>query len=69
MGKKQYPFEKDFLAQVTKQALQVKKKTGKDFVTPVIAFSDARVVISSSKVKHVYVAEKSRLVSLLRSLG
>ncbi|MGD1857539.1 MAG: nuclease-related domain-containing protein [Leptolyngbyaceae cyanobacterium] len=69
MGKKQYPFEKDFLIQVTKQALQVKKKTGVDFVTSVVAFSNARVAISNNKVKHVYVIDKAGLVGLLRSLA
>ncbi|MBE9065764.1 NERD domain-containing protein [Leptolyngbya cf. ectocarpi LEGE 11479] len=77
IGKTQYPFEKDFLAQVTRQALQVKKKTGVDFVTPIVAFSNARVAIApaltsqfaSNKVKHVYVIDKARLAGLLRSLG
>lgn len=69
MGKTQYPFEKDFLAQVTRQALQVKKKTDVDFVTPIVAFSNARVEIATNKVKHVYVIDKSRLAALLRSLG
>ena len=69
MGKAQYPFEKDFLVQVTRQALQVKKKTGADFVTPIVAFSRARVQIATNKVKHVYVIDKPRLATLLRSLG
>ncbi|MEO0394906.1 MAG: nuclease-related domain-containing protein [Cyanobacteria bacterium P01_A01_bin.137] len=69
MGKQQYPFEKDFLSQVMKQALQVKKKKGAKFVTPIVVFSNARVAIPSNKVKHVYVVEKSRLAALLQSLG
>lgn len=69
MGKTQYPFEKDFLAQVTRQALQVERKTGVDFVTPIVAFSNARVNIASNKVKHVYVVDKARLAGLLRSQG
>lgn len=69
MGKTQYSFEKDFLSQVTKQALRVKKKTDTKFVTPIVAFSTAKVSITSGKVKHVHVVEKSKLLSLLKSLG
>ncbi|MEM7063698.1 MAG: nuclease-related domain-containing protein [Cyanobacteria bacterium P01_B01_bin.77] len=69
MGKQQQPFEKDFLSQVTKQALQVKRKRGVKFVTPIVVFSNARVAISSNKVKHVYVIDKARLAGLLQSLG
>lgn len=67
-GKTQHPFEKDFLSQVTKQALQVKKKRGVRFATPIVVFSNARVTISSNKVKHVHVVEKSQLASLLTTL-
>ena len=69
MGKTIYPFEKDFLSQVMKQALQVKKQMNVSFVTPILAFSDARVSVSSSKVNKVYVVERSQLVSLLKTLG
>lgn len=69
MGKNTYPFEKDFLHVTMKQALQVKKQKGLDFVTPIIAFSDAKVLVSNGKLQKVYVVEKSRLVALLRSLG
>lgn len=69
MGKTQYPFEKDFLSQVTKQALQIKKKTDAKFVTPIVTFSTAKVSIASGKVKHVHVVEKNKLPSLLKSLG
>ena len=69
MGKQQHPFEKDFLSQVIKQALQVKKKRGGKFVTPIVVFSNARVAIPSNKVKHVHVVEKPQLAALLRSLG
>lgn len=69
MGKTQYPFEKDFLSQVTKQALQVKKKTNTTFVTPIVTFSAAKVSITSGKVKHVHVVEQAKLASLLQSLG
>ena len=68
-GNQQYPFEKDFLAQVTKQALQVKKKRGVKFVTPIVVFSNGKVAIASNKVKHVHVVEKSQLAARLRSLG
>lgn len=69
MGKTTYPFEKNFLDQAMKQAFQVKKQKSLSFVTPIVAFSDAKVSIPSGKSKKVYVVEKSRLVSLLKSLG
>jgi Nuclease-related domain len=69
MGKSTYPFEKDFLCAAMKQALQVRKQKDLSFVTPIIAFSNAKVLVPSGKLKKVYVVEKSRLVSLLRSLG
>jgi len=69
MGKATYPFEKNFLDQAMKQALQVKKQKNLGFVTPIVAFSDAKVLISSDQSKKVYVVEKSKLVSLLESLG
>jgi hypothetical protein len=68
-GKKTYPFEKNFLDQAMKQALQVKKQKNLSYVTPIVAFSDARVLVSAGKLQKVYVVEKSRLVSLLKSLG
>jgi hypothetical protein len=70
LGKKTYPFEKDFLSQSKKQAMQVKKqKKLNHFVTPIIAFSRAKISIPSGKVQNVYVVEKCRLVSLLKSLN
>jgi hypothetical protein len=69
MGKTTYPFEKDFLAQAMKQALQVKKQKDLSFVTPIVAFSDAKVLIPAGKLQKVYIVEKSKLVSLLKSLG
>lgn len=69
MGKTTYPFEKDFVDQVMKQALQVRTQKGLNFVTPILAFSAAKVSIPSHRLRKVYVVEKSRLVSLLRSLG
>jgi hypothetical protein len=69
MGKINYPFEKDFIGQTMKQALQVRSQQGLTFVTPILAFSKAKVSVPSNKLRKVYVVEKSRLVSLLRSLG
>lgn len=68
MGKATYSFEKDFLAQVKQQALQVKKQKGLSFVTPIVAFSMARVSITG-KTQKVYVVESARLIQLLRHLG
>ncbi|HEY9906838.1 MAG TPA: nuclease-related domain-containing protein [Thermosynechococcaceae cyanobacterium] len=69
MGKQTYPFEKDFLRQAMKQALQVKEQKRLNFVTPIVAFSQARVAVGSKKPRGVYVVEKAGLVALLRSLG
>jgi hypothetical protein len=69
MGKTIYPFEKNFLEQAMKQALQVKKQKSLSFVTPIVAFSDAKVSVPSDKLQKVYVVEKSRLLLLLKSLG
>ncbi|NUN63813.1 NERD domain-containing protein [Pseudanabaena biceps] len=69
MGKTNYPFEKDFINQTMKQALQVKKQKGLRFVTPILAFSEAKVSLPSNRLRNVYVIEKSSLVSLLKFLG
>ena len=69
MGKANYPFEKDFIDQAMKQALQVKRQQGLKFVTPILAFSEARVHVPSNRLRKVYVVEKSGLVPLLKSLG
>lgn len=68
-GKKSSSFEKNFLEQAMKQALQVKKQKNLSFVTPIVAFSKARVSIPTNKVQKVYVVEKSKLVALLKSLS
>jgi hypothetical protein len=68
-GNKKNSFEKNFLEQAMKQALQVKKQKSLSFVTPIVAFSDAKVSVSAGKVQKVYVVEKSKLVALLKSLG
>jgi hypothetical protein len=69
MGNKKYPFEKNFISQSMKQALQIKQQKDLDFVTPILVFSTARVSIQGDKFKNVYVVEKAKLVSLLKSLG
>jgi hypothetical protein len=69
MGKTNYPFEKDFISQTMKQALQVGKQRSLKFVTPIIAFSEAKVSVPSNRLRKVYIVEKSRLVSFLKSLG
>ncbi|PZU96347.1 MAG: nuclease [Pseudanabaena sp.] len=69
MGKANYPFEKDFIKQVMKQALEVKKQKSLKFVTPILAFSEAKVFVPSNKLRNVYVVEKSSLISLLKTLG
>ena len=69
MGKTNYPFEKDFIAQTKNQALQVRKQKRLNFVTPILAFSEAKVSVRSEILRNVYVVDKSRLVSLLKSLG
>ena len=68
MGQSVYGFEKDFVQQTMKQALQVKKQMNVKFVTPIVAFSRARVAIPSGKVNSVYVVDKANLLSLLKSL-
>ncbi len=69
MGKTTYSFEKSFLKQAMKQALQVKKQKNLSFVTPIVSFSDAKVSVPSSRIQNVYVIEKLKLVPLLKSLG
>jgi len=69
MGKEKYSFEKDFVSQVKKQAVDVRSQKDLKFVTPILAFSAAKVSVPSNKLRNVYVVEKSKLVSLLKSLG
>jgi Nuclease-related domain len=69
MGAETYTFEKNFLTQAMKQALQVKKQKSLSFVTPIVAFSDAKVSVPSGKLQKVYVVSTSRLIPLIRSLG
>ena len=69
MGNKKYPFEKNFISQTMKQALKIKQQKDLHFVIPILAFSTARVSIQGDKFKNVYIVEKAKLVSLLKSLG
>ncbi|MEI6442829.1 MAG: nuclease-related domain-containing protein [Nostocales cyanobacterium ELA583] len=69
IGKSTYPFEKNFLQQAMKQALQVKKQKNLNFVTPIVAFSNAQVSLPAEKLQNVYVVEKEKLIPLLKSLG
>jgi len=69
LGHQNSSFEKNFLNQVKKQAVQVKEQKGLGFVTPILAFSNAKVVVPSSRLQKVYVVEKSKLLQLLKSLG
>lgn len=69
MGNKKYSFEKNFIVQSMKQALQIKKQKKLQFVTPILAFSTARVSVQGDKLKNVYVVDKAKLTALLESLG
>lgn len=69
MGKSTYEFEKDFLDRAMQQALQVKKQKKLSFVTPIVAFSNAKVSVPARKLRGVYVVQQSQLLSLLRSSG
>ncbi len=69
LGTKIYPFEKDFLSQAMNQAFQVKQQKSLDFVTLVIAFSNASVSIPHPKIRGVFVVQKNQLIHRLRSLA
>lgn len=68
-GRSQYPFEKDFLKQAKGQAIAMKRSKNLPFVTPIVAFSQARVEIAENPIAGVYVVTKPKLLSCLRSLG
>jgi Nuclease-related domain len=62
-------FEKDFVAQITKEAKALKKDKKLTKVTPLVVFSDAKVNIShEKKIKGTYVIGLGDLVSKLREL-
>lgn len=69
LGHQNSSFEKNFLNQVKRQAVQVKEQKSLGFVTPILAFSNAKVLLPSSRLQKVYVVEKSQLLQLLKSLG
>ncbi len=68
-GRSQYPFEKDFLSQAKRQAVAMKKLKQLSFVTPVVAFSQAKVEVEQNPIVGVYVVGKQNLVRCLRSMG
>jgi len=68
-GNKITPFEKDFVAQVVRQARQVKQQLRVDFVTPIVAFSSAKVSVPQQRCGAVYVVEREQLPHLLQTLG
>lgn len=69
LGRKNYAFKKNLLQQAIMQAIQVRKQQRLSFVTPIVVFANATVLIPIGNQRKVYVVEKSKLVSLLRSLG
>lgn len=62
-------FEKDFLKQAKRQALAIKELKQLRFVTPIVAFSSARVNVGKEPIEGVYVVGKQDLLNCLRSLG
>lgn len=69
MGRTVYPFKKDFLQIVMKQAIQVRDKKKFDFVTPIIVFTRAQLAVSHKKIRGVYVIGEDDLVAKLQELG
>jgi Holliday junction resolvase-like predicted endonuclease len=69
MGRRVYPFEKDFLQQVKRQAVQVKEADNYRYVTPILVFSRANINIPGGQVGNVYVVARQDLRSLLLSQG
>ena len=62
-------FEKDFLAQVAKEVTAIKKAKKLTKVTPVVVFSDAKVILrNKKKIRGAYVMELGNLVSRLQEL-
>jgi hypothetical protein len=62
-------FKKDFLAQIAKQATAIKKAKKLTKVTPVVVFSDAKVILrNKKKIRGAYVLELGYLVSRLQEL-
>lgn len=63
------PFPKDFIGTAMKQALQLKQQQQLRYVTPIVAFSDARISQQPIYIRKVHVVEKSALGALLQQLG
>ncbi|GAB4379276.1 MAG: hypothetical protein Kow00121_33120 [Elainellaceae cyanobacterium] len=68
-GQTKKPFEKDFLAQARRQALAAKRLKKLSFVTPIVAFSHAKVEVGKQSIAGVYVVGKHELVRVLQLLG
>ena len=69
IGKTKYPFKQGYLAQATKQSLTFMQTMGINPVTPIVTFPNARVAIPTTPISHVYITDRSQLVSLLQTLG
>lgn len=69
MGRTIYPFKKDFLQVVMKQALQVRTKKEWNFVTPILVFTRAQLAVSQKKIRGVYVISQEDLVHKLQAWG
>jgi hypothetical protein len=67
-GRSRYSFEKDFLREAKRQAVSMKELKKLKFVTPIVAFSSANVLVGRDPVAGVYVLGVSELVPCLRSL-
>jgi len=62
-------FDKDFLAQIARQVTAIKKAKKLTKVTPVVVFSDAKVILrNKKKIRGAYVMELGNLVSRLQEL-
>jgi hypothetical protein len=62
-------FDKDFLAQIAKQVTAIKKAKKLTKVTPVVVFSDAKVILrNKKKIRGAYVMELPDVVSRLQEL-
>jgi len=62
-------FDKDFLEQIAKQVTAIKKAKKLTKVTPVVVFSDAKVILrNKKKIRGAYVMELGDLVSRLQEL-
>lgn len=67
-GHSRYSFEKDFLREAKRQAVSMKELRKLKFVTPIVAFSKANVLVGREPVAGVYVLGVAELLPCLRSL-